>query len=43
MVAGYETLFRKALVSRTPTGQDDVRLSGGRRGVRAPVATGTAA
>jgi glycosyltransferase involved in cell wall biosynthesis len=43
MVAGYEALYRKALVSRTPTRHDDVRLPGGRRGVRAPVATGTAA
>jgi hypothetical protein len=43
MVTGYEALYRKALVSRTPTRHDDVRLPGGRRGVQAPVATGTAA
>jgi glycosyltransferase involved in cell wall biosynthesis len=43
MVAGYETLYRNALGSRTPTRHEDVRLPLGRRGVRAPVATGTAA
>jgi glycosyltransferase involved in cell wall biosynthesis len=43
MVAGYEALYRKALAGRTPTRHDDVRLPGGRRGARAPVATGAAA
>jgi glycosyltransferase involved in cell wall biosynthesis len=43
MVAGYEALYRKALAGRTPTRHDDVRLSGRRRGSRAPVVTGSAA
>jgi glycosyltransferase involved in cell wall biosynthesis len=43
MVAGYEALYRKALVRRTPTRHDDVRLPGGRRGAWVPVATGSAA
>jgi glycosyltransferase involved in cell wall biosynthesis len=43
MVAGYEAIYREALVGRTPTRNDDVRLPGGRRGARLPVATGAAA
>jgi glycosyltransferase involved in cell wall biosynthesis len=43
MVAGYEALYRKALVTRTPTRADDVRPPGGRRGAWGPVAAGSAA
>jgi hypothetical protein len=43
MVAGYEALYRKALVGRTPARHDDVRLPGGRRGAWVPFPTGTAA
>jgi glycosyltransferase involved in cell wall biosynthesis len=41
MVAGYEALYRKALITRTPTRQDDVRLPTGSRS--GWIATGTAA
>jgi len=43
MVAGYEVLYRKALLARTPTRPVDIRLPGDRPVVRAPFVTGTAA
>jgi glycosyltransferase involved in cell wall biosynthesis len=43
MVAGYEALYRRALAGRTPTRHDDLRLPGGRRGVRVPAPAETAA
>jgi glycosyltransferase involved in cell wall biosynthesis len=43
MVAGYERLYRQALLGRTPTRHDDLRTPGGRRVVRTTATTGAAA
>jgi hypothetical protein len=38
MVAGYEALYRRALLGRTPTHLDDVHVPAGRRVVPAGAA-----